>query len=257
MWNFNTGECLYTLEDHLYAVTTLALKNHKFITASQDKKIKFWDKNQLIKTINNAHEDIIRDMKVGSNCFYSCSNDQIIKKWSMDGTEMASYSGHEGFVFSIFPLHEHWLFSGGDDRFVRTWLDGENKQCLIHPNTIWDVCVDSRNQLITACADGVIRVFSKNENDWFNKDQISDYEKICFDALNQGQENSGDQVDVSTLITLQDGLKLVGKEGEIRIFNNKGTAEAYCYKSDIRTWQKIGDVLGKKDNKKYYAVKLF
>ena len=89
----------------------------------------------------------------------------------MDGVEIGSYSGHEGFIFSIFVV-DNWLFSGGDDRFLRTWLDGDAKQCLIHPNTIWDVCVNNKSEVITACADGVVRVVSKNENEWFDKNQI-------------------------------------------------------------------------------------
>ena len=245
---------MYTLGDHSYAVSTLALKGQKFITASQDKKIKFWDKDKLVKTINNAHEDIIRDIKLASDGFYTCSNDQIIKKWTMDGQEQGSYTGHEGFVFAVCP-YEDMLFSGGDDRFLRTWKNGNNKQCLIHPNTIWDVCVNKNSEIITACGDGVVRVFSKNDNDWFKKEQIEDYEKTCYDALNQGQEGAGgEQVDVSTLPTIDEMKKMTGKEGEIRIFNNNGVAEAYCYKLDIKVWQKIGEVLGKKDNKKYYPV---
>jgi len=253
VWDMSNAQCLYTLPDHSYAVTVLALKGERYITGSQDKKIKFWEKNNLIKTVSNAHEDIIRDLKLTNNGFYSCSNDQVIKKWTMDGTELANYPGHEGFIFSIFAV-ENWLFSGGDDRFLRTWLDGEAKQCLIHPNTIWDVCVNNKNEVITSCADGVVRVFSKNENEWFDKNQIEEYEKLCFQTMNQGQEQSGDQVDVNTLPKLNDGMRMVGKEGEIRIFNNNGVAEAYVYKSDLKTWQKIGEVLGKKETKKYYPV---
>jgi hypothetical protein len=41
------------------------------------------------------------------------------------------------------------------------------------------------------------------------------------------------------------------KEGEIKVFNNNGNAEAYCYKNN--KWEKIGDVLGTKQNKHYYS----
>jgi hypothetical protein len=44
--------------------------------------------------------------------------------------------------------------------------------------------------------------------------------------------------------------KLKPKEGEIRIFNNNGVAEAYCFKEG--KWEKIGEVLGTKTDKKYY-----
>lgn len=41
-----------------------------------------------------------------------------------------------------------------------------------------------------------------------------------------------------------------GKEGEIKVFNNQGTAEAYMFKEG--KWEKIGDVLGTKENKNNY-----
>jgi hypothetical protein len=47
--------------------------------------------------------------------------------------------------------------------------------------------------------------------------------------------------------------KINPKEGEIRVFNNNGVAEAYCFKD--RKWDKIGEVLGTKgdkNDKKYY-----
>lgn len=40
------------------------------------------------------------------------------------------------------------------------------------------------------------------------------------------------------------------KEGEIHIFNNNGVAEAYCYKEG--KWEKVGEVLGTKQNKNFY-----
>ena len=51
-------------------------------------------------------------------------------------------------------------------------------------------------------------------------------------------------------------LKMTVKKGEIRIFNNNGVAEAYCYNNDTKSWDKMGEVLGKKDNKKYYNVRI-
>ena len=48
--------------------------------------------------------------------------------------------------------------------------------------------------------------------------------------------------------------KMKGKEGEIRIFNNNGVAEAYVYKASQNSWQMMGEVLGTKNDKKYYEV---
>jgi hypothetical protein len=55
---------------------------------------------------------------------------------------------------------------------------------------------------------------------------------------------------VSKLPLISDMNKLNPKEGEIRVFNNGGNAEAYCYKGG--KWEMIGEVLGTKSSKTYY-----
>ena len=44
------------------------------------------------------------------------------------------------------------------------------------------------------------------------------------------------------------------KDGEIRLFNNYGKGEAYCYKASEKKWELLGEVMGQKSTpqKKYY-----
>jgi phospholipase A-2-activating protein len=101
IWDINTQKCLYTLKDHSYAVSTLALENKKYITGSQDKKLKFWDQDKLVRTIDDAHDDIIRSIILSpdGNTFYSTSNDCVIKQWTFGGELIAELKGHDGFIF--------------------------------------------------------------------------------------------------------------------------------------------------------------
>ena len=39
----------------------------------------------MIKEIQNAHDDIIRDIKEIDGVINTCSNDETIKIWSIDG----------------------------------------------------------------------------------------------------------------------------------------------------------------------------
>ena len=43
VWDLESGKCKYVLKDHSHAVATCALENSRYITGSQDKKIKFWN----------------------------------------------------------------------------------------------------------------------------------------------------------------------------------------------------------------------
>jgi phospholipase A-2-activating protein len=150
VWDINTGKVKYMMKDHAYAVCCLALPNERFITGSQDKKLRFWDKDKLINTIDNAHDDIIRDIILDSDqsSIYTCSNDYTIKQWNFSGQLLATLSGHEGFVFRILKKGEY-LFSASDDKFVKIWKNGVIHQDLFHPNTIWDIALDSDDDLLT------------------------------------------------------------------------------------------------------------
>ena len=71
-----------------------------------------------------GHTDIVRRVlwNPKASCLVTCSNDQAIKMWSVDGLEMASLQGHDGFVFDLL-LGEgadfgNLLYSAADDRLV-------------------------------------------------------------------------------------------------------------------------------------------
>lgn len=70
-----------------------------------------------------AHDDIVRGFtEVPSlNAFASCSNDEVVKLWSLDGTHLLDYKGHTGFVFAIDTLPSGEIVSAGDDCTVKIW----------------------------------------------------------------------------------------------------------------------------------------
>jgi hypothetical protein len=67
----------------------------KVIGGSQDKCLKFYTvKGELIKKVENAHDDIIRDIKVLEGIIYTCSNDGLVKIWSLDGDHISTLTAH-------------------------------------------------------------------------------------------------------------------------------------------------------------------
>jgi phospholipase A-2-activating protein len=105
---------------------------------------------------------------------------------------------------------------------------------LPHPNTVWDGCINNLNgDLLTACADGFLRVFSTNKARWMSHEALEQYNNLC-EMANAQNEDSGDKqkVDINKLpsITEMASMKNV-KDGENRLFNNFGKGEAYCYKT--------------------------
>ena len=69
----------------MHAVAVLSLANGITITGSKDHKIKIWYNGNMEKEFE-AHEDIVRDfVEVPGIGFASCSNDELIKLWTIDG----------------------------------------------------------------------------------------------------------------------------------------------------------------------------
>ena len=104
----------------------LALPNDIIITGSTDKTLRMWYKGTLQKSIPNAHEDVIRAIvEVPGIGFATCSNDQHVKLWTLDGQPLADMVGHQSFIFGLCCLDSGEIVSGGEDRVVKVWRDGQ------------------------------------------------------------------------------------------------------------------------------------
>jgi phospholipase A-2-activating protein len=128
IWDLETGKVKQTLTGHTHAVSVLAIKGGTVITGSQDKMIRIWHNGKMEKEIK-AHDDIVRGFSSVPQMhgFASCSNDEVVKLWSLDGTNLLEYRGHSGFVFAIDTLESGEIVTGGDDCTVRVWDHGECK----------------------------------------------------------------------------------------------------------------------------------
>ena len=262
IWDVNQQISLNVLQGHAYAVTVLALPNSNYVTGSQDKALNFWDKNGMkIASVPNAHGDIIRAIIVSPSgeTIFTTSNDETVKEWSFNGQLLNTFVAHESFIFSMCANSlTKQIFTCGDDKCVKVWSEtGNLQQNLLHPNTVWDGCINYLNgDLLTACSDGFLRVFSSQKERWMSHEALEQYNNLCEMANAQGEGNSDkQQVDINTLpsITEMASMKNI-KDGEIRLFNNFGKAEAYCYKASENQWQLLGEVTGQNNapKKKYY-----
>ena len=102
----------------------MTLPNGITLTGSADKKIRIWFKGNLEREYE-AHGDVIRDfVEIPGLGFASCSNDEVVKIWTLDGQLISELKGHNGFVFSLATLDSGELLSASDDRTVKLWRDG-------------------------------------------------------------------------------------------------------------------------------------
>lgn len=189
IWNAETGECTHTLEGHSHAVSVLTLPNGITITGSQDKMIRLWYNGEMSKEFL-AHDDIVRGFAEVPllNGFASISNDETVKLWSMDGTHMMDFKGHNGFIFAIDCLETGEIVTGGDDCTVKLWADGKCKQTIQLPKTVWSVTHNQHGDIIVGCEDKKIRVFTRDpaRQDLQGED-FKTYEEECKTAAQGGE----------------------------------------------------------------------
>jgi WD40 repeat protein len=70
--------------------------------------------------------------------------------------------------------------SGGDDCTLRIWKDGETQQSIVHPGPVWRsdrLC--SSGDIVTACGDGVVRIWTQSEKRVASAEVISAYQVTC------------------------------------------------------------------------------
>ena len=54
---------------------------------------------------------------------------------------------------------------GSEDGTARIWsVDGKCLKSIYHPGCVWAVTFLPNGDLVTACSDGIVRVFSEDEN---------------------------------------------------------------------------------------------
>ena len=182
IWDVATGKCKETLTGHSHAVAVLTLPNGITITGSQDKKIRMWFGGQQNKEFE-AHDDIVRGFCEVPQIqgFASCSNDETVKLWAMDGSALQTLKGHTSFVFAIDCLPTGEIISAGDDCCAKVWKDGACAQTIQMPKTCWSIKHNKMSDIIVGCEDKTIRIFTRDSTRADDGPEFEKFEKAIKD----------------------------------------------------------------------------
>lgn len=262
VWDLISGTCLTVLKGHEAAVWGVAgLPDGRLVTVAADKTVRVWNRDGSQGTqLPASHTDVVRDVVAGPNGgFVTVANDSAMVYWSSD---CAVYSvGHRisdlhdgSYIYSIDAREEDagkWTFvTGGEDNAVRV-VEADLTaitqpaciQTLMHPGTVWSACLCPGGDLVTACSDGVARVFTRDLDAVADADVLSTFEK----AVSERQVNTRviGGVDVSKLPEVEKALSTPGKkDGENKIVRTAaGTADVYMWSAAESKWTKVGQVV--------------
>ena len=163
-----------------------------------------------------------------------------MKGWTMDGSQIFDLKGHTNLVYAVSVAQDssNEIISASEDKTVKIWKNMTCIETIQHPKCVWKGIVLPNGDLVTAGADYYARVFTRKQ------------ERMAPPAIQEGfndavkQSRKGpDGLDIDKLVKVADLVKTVGKkDGETKIVNNEGNAEAWIWNKAKNAWEKFGDV---------------
>lgn len=260
VWDLAAGKSLAVLKGHDGSVwAACALPDARLVSVGADRTVRVWQPDGAAgPVLPPAHGDVVRDVVPGPNGgFVTVSNDSAIIGWRPSGSAFVE-SGrlpdlHDGsFVYAVDSMQGErgWMFvSGGEDNSVKV-VEGsfgeggvECVQTVVHPGTVWDVCFCPNGDFVSACSDGVARVFTRDPDAVADAEVLAAFEK----AVSERQLNTKviGGVDVGKLPEAEAALAAPGKkDGENKIVKtSSGVAEVHMWSAAESRWTKVGEVV--------------
>lgn len=219
-------KCVYTLEGHTAAVwAVLIVDENRFLTGSADKTIILWLDGIQVASFK-GHTDCVRSIcKISDTEFSSCGNDGVIRIWSFSGEQILEMESGRSFIYSLSMLSTKELISSGEDRSVKIWKDGKCIQTIIHPAvSIWSVTVLKNDDIVTGGSDGIIRIFTRDQERMASKEEINEFNKSV--ASYKISTNNLDHINKEKLPGIE-ALKKQGKKNQVIMIKANNTIEAY------------------------------
>ncbi len=263
VWDASSATPLQSCGPHDAAVwASLPLPSGQVVTVAADKSVRLWPRAGVKSVVlSSAHTDVVRGAAHAPlGGFVTVSNDSSLVYWKPTaGGEFTPMRGipnlHDGsYIYSVASAERdgRWRFvTAGEDNAIRVVVAMQGTQnvefkcvqTIMHPGTVWDVALCPNGDIVTACSDGVARVFTTDSSTVADDDVLAAYEKAVSERKVSTKIIGG--VDVSKLSSANDALSVPGtKDGENKIVRNAdGTPEVHMWSAAEQKWTKIGDVV--------------
>ncbi|KAJ3670094.1 hypothetical protein LUZ60_010418 [Juncus effusus] len=236
------GQAVEVWEAHKVAVqTVLKISSGEFVTGSSDSTMKLWRGRTCLHTFV-GHSDTVRGLALMPGVgILSASHDCSVKLWTLTGQVLMEMIGHSSLVYSVASHSSGLIASASEDCSLKIWKDGKCVQSIEHPGCVWDAKFLENGDLVSACSDGSVRVWTREPTratDPFETqahlDMLSQYK------LSRKTVGGLKLTDLPGLEALQtpgnnDGQTLIVREGDNGV--------AYSWNARESQWDKIGEVV--------------
>jgi phospholipase A-2-activating protein len=225
------------------------------LTASADKLIKQWNLDEQVLTYQ-GHTDCVRGLALNpSNLsyFFSCSNDGTVIQWQFNNPHpLRRYTITSSFLYSICVLNqpakeqgECYFATCGEDRSLRINHSAKGDtpiQTLVLPcQSLWSCICLQNTDIVIACNDGTIRLFTTDETRMASKPECDEYEQeLSKFAIPTNTDENMAKINRNDLPGIE-ALSLPGKtDGQLIMINNANEAEVFSWNQAESRWVKIG-----------------
>jgi phospholipase A-2-activating protein len=160
-----------TLTHNDYAVWSAAAVPSGYITLGADRTIRSWTLDGIpIQTIDAAHSDVPRTCLYlpSRSLFVTAANDGRIKEWLFEDSNLApleTIAVSDKYLYDLCAIGDDTYVVGSDDRCA--YIVSSSSKSIIDvlpcPGEIWSVAVTENGDVVTASADGSLRLFTQSE----------------------------------------------------------------------------------------------
>ncbi|XP_043712517.1 phospholipase A-2-activating protein [Telopea speciosissima] len=239
---WRNGQSIEFWEAHKAAIQAVTkLPSGELITGSSDTTLKLWRGKTCLHTFV-GHTDTVRGLAVMPGLgILSASHDGLIRLWAITGEVLMEMVGHTSIVYSVDAHVSGLIVSGSEDCFAKIWKDGICVQSIEHPGCIWDVKFLKNGDIVTACSDGVVRIWT------VHKDRTADSVGLEAYASQLSQYKfSRKRVGGLKLEELPglEALQVPGtNDGQTKVVREGDNGVAYSWNLTEQKWDKIGEVV--------------
>ncbi|XP_010999293.1 PREDICTED: phospholipase A-2-activating protein-like [Populus euphratica] len=285
VWNLSNGEKVQSLKGHHLQVTGVVLDGEDIVSCSVDCTLRRWRKGQLVENWE-AHKSAIQaiiklpsgelvtgstdtTLKLwkGKTCLHtfaghsdtvrglaemrglgilSASHDGSIRLWALTGEVLMEMVGHASIVYSVDSHVSGLIVSGSEDCSAKIWKDGACVQSIEHPGCVWDVKFLENGDIVTACSDGAVRIWTSYQERIAEPADLDSYvSQLSQYKLSRKRVGGLKLEDLPGL----EALQIPGTtDGQTKVIREGDNGVAYAWNLREQKWDKIGEVVDGPDD---------
>lgn len=235
-------KCIESWEAHKAPVQAImTLPSGAIVTGSSDTTLKLWREKECVHTFN-GHTDTVRGLSMMSDLgILSASHDGSVRLWALTGEVLLEMVGHTSIVYSVDSHSSGLIVSGSEDCSAKIWKDGVCIQSIEHPGCVWDAKFLENGDVMTACSDGVARIWTRNEHRLADPVELESYSLQISNYKISRKRVGG--LKLEELPGLE-ALKVPGtSDGQTKVVREGDNGIAYSWSAREQKWDKIGEVV--------------